>query len=54
MGLGTQVVDFVGFNLLDDANQAHRVGEVSVVKNKLSIGFVWVLVEVVNAIGIEG
>ena len=53
MALGGQVVDFIGLHLLDDANQAGGVRQVPIVQDELAAGFVRVLVEVVDAVGVE-
>ena len=53
MALGGQVVDLVRLHLLDDADQAGTVGQVAVVQDELAPGFVGVLVQVVDAVGVE-
>ena len=53
MTLGRQVVDLVRLHVLDHPNDAARVGHVAVVQNEAAIGFVRVLVEMVDAIGVE-
>ena len=53
MALGGQVVDLVGLHLLNDANQAGRVSQVAMVQDELAVFDVWVLVQVVNAVGVE-
>jgi hypothetical protein len=39
--------------LLDDADQAGRVGEVAVMEDEAAILFVRILVQVVDAVGVE-
>ncbi len=53
VALRGEVVDFVGLNLLDDADEAGAVGEVAVVQDELAPGFVRVLIEVVDSVGVE-
>jgi hypothetical protein len=54
MALGCQVVDLVGLDLLEDADQVGGIGEVPVVENEIAVLLVGVLVEVVDAVGVEG
>ena len=53
MALGRQVVNLVGLHVLDDADQARAVGHVAVVQHKPTVVDVGILVEVVDAVGIE-
>ena len=53
MALRGEVVDFVGLDLLDDADQVGGVGQVAVVEDEAAVGVVRVLVEVVDAVGVE-
>ena len=53
MALGGQVVDLVRLHLLDDADQAGAVGQVPVVQDEPLLGFVRILVEVIDAVGVE-
>ena len=53
MGLRAEVVDLVGLDLLDDVDEGRGVGEVAVVEDEVRVGLVRVLVEVVDAGGIE-
>ena len=53
MALGTKVVDLIRLNLLDDPDQVAAIGEVSVVQNQSRVLFVRVLVEVIDATGVE-
>lgn len=50
---GAQIVDLVGLNFLDDADQVGRVGQIAVVQRKAHVALMRVLVEVVNPISIE-
>ena len=50
---GGQVVDLVGLHLLDDAHQAGGIGQVAVVERELAVVDVRVLVQVVDAVGVE-
>ena len=51
--LGGEVVDFVGLHLLDDADEAAGIGEVAVVQDELPIGLMRILIEVIDAVGVE-
>ena len=51
--LGGQVVDLVGLGLLHDADQVGGVGQVAVVHEEAHAGLVRVVVEVVDAVGVE-
>ena len=53
MTLGGQVVDLVGLHLLDHVDQAGGVGHVAVVKHQAALFLVGILVEVVDAIGVQ-
>ena len=53
VALRAQVVDLVGLHLLDDADQVGRVGQVAVVQVEALVVDVRVLVEVVDAVGVE-
>ena len=53
MALGGEVVDFVGLHRLDDADEAGGVGHVPVVQHEASVRVVGILVEVVDAVGVE-
>ena len=48
-----KIVEFVGSHLLDDANQTARVGQIAVMENETAIRLMRVLVEVVDAVGVE-
>ena len=53
MALRGEVVDFVGLNFLNDANEAGAIGQVAVVEEESDAFVVTVLVEVIDAVGIE-
>ena len=53
VALRGEVVDLVGLHLLDDADQARRIGEVAVVQDEAAVLLVRILVQVVDAIGVE-
>jgi hypothetical protein len=53
MTLCGKVVDLVRLNVLYDARQATGIGQVTVVQKELAIRRMWILVEMVNAIGLE-
>ena len=54
MGLGAQVVDFIGLRFLNDANQVAGVGEVAVVQLEIGVFYVRILVNVIDPLGVEG
>ena len=45
MALSRQVVNFIRLNLLDDADQVVRIGQIAVMKGKASIFFVGIMME---------
>ena len=53
MAHSTEIVDFVGLNLLNDTNKVGGVGQISVMQNKVRIVDVWILIQVVYPIGVE-
>ena len=53
VALRGEVVDLLGLHLLDDANQVGGVGEVAVVQDEAPARVVRVLVEMVDAVGVE-
>jgi hypothetical protein len=48
-----QVVDFVGLHLLNDPNEARGVGQVSMVQTQPDVFLVRILVQMIDAIGVE-
>jgi hypothetical protein len=48
-----QVVDLIRLGLLDDADEIGGICQVAIMKCKMNIGFVRVLVEVVDPVRIE-
>ena len=53
MAHGAQVIDFIGLGFLNDANQVAGVAQVAIVQLQVRVFDVWVLVNVVNALGVE-
>src|SRR5208337_1603985 len=53
MTLSPQIIDFVGLHRLYDTDQTVCVGQISVVQAKANIGIMRILVEMVDARGIE-
>lgn len=53
MALRGQIVDFVGLDLLDNADQVGRIGQVTVVQNQPQVRLVRVLIEMIDTIGVE-
>ena len=51
--LRREVVDLVRLHLLDDADQVGGIGQVAVVQHEIAVGDVRVLVQVVDAVGVE-
>ena len=49
----SEIIDFVGTGDLQDPQQVGRVGQVSVMQRESPVGVVRILVQVVNAIGVE-
>lgn len=54
MALGRQVVDLVGLDLLNYADEVGGVGQITVVQFEAYVFLVRILIQVVDAIGIEG
>ena len=53
MALGAQVVDLARLDLVDQLGERHRIGEVAVVGEETDARLMRVLVEVVDAVGVE-
>ena len=53
VALRGEVVDFVGLNFLNDADEAGAIGQVAMVKEKANAFVVTVLVEMVDTVGVE-
>jgi len=53
MALHREVVDFVRLHLLDDECEAHRVGHVAVMQKELCVFLVAILIQMVDAVGVE-
>ena len=53
MALRSKIVDLVGAGFLNDANQIGGIGYVSEMQEQLRVGPMRILVEMVNAAGIE-
>ena len=54
MALSAEVVDLIGLYLLDDSLEVAAVGEIAVMEGEAWIDFVRVLIEVIDAGGVEG
>ena len=54
MALRGEIVDLVGLDLLDDADQVGGVGHVAVMQMEAAPALVRVLVEMIDALGVEG
>ena len=53
MALGTEVVDLIRLNLLDNSNQVGAVGEIAVMKSEPWVALMGVLVEVIDPAGVK-
>ena len=53
MALRREIVDFVRLYLLDDMDEAARIGHVPMMKNEMAIRDVRILVQVIDAVGVE-
>src|ERR1700689_4976940 len=53
MTLRREVVNLIRLNLLDDANQIGGVSKVAVMQLQLDVGFVRILIEMIDPISIE-
>jgi hypothetical protein len=53
MALCGQVIDLVRLHLLNDPNQVRRIRQISVVQLETNVFLVRILVQVIDAIGIE-
>ena len=53
MALGTEVIDLIGLDLLDDSDQVGAVREVAVVQHQAWIPFMWILIEMIDSRCVE-
>ena len=53
MALGTQIVNFIWVQVVEELHHLHRIGEIPVVEKELYAVYMWVLIEVVNTICVE-
>ena len=53
MGLGAEIVDFVGLSDFQNAAEASGISEIAVVQVEAAAGLVGVLIDVVDARGVE-
>ena len=54
MALGGQIVNFVGLYLLNDADQVGGIGEVAIVQDEVAVVDVRILIQMVDAVSVEG
>jgi len=54
MVLLRQIVDLVRLDFLDDADQVAGIGEIAVMEAETEVFCVWILIEVIDALRIEG
>jgi hypothetical protein len=53
MALGCQVVDLIRLDLLENTDQVGGIGQISIMKDKVSVVHMGVLIQVVDAVGVE-
>ena len=53
MALCAEVIDFIGLCFLHDANEVARVAQVAIVQLEVGMLHMWILVDVVHALGVE-
>ena len=53
MAHGRQVVDLIWLHFLDDADEVGAIGQIAVMQLQSHIRFMRVLVEVIDAVGIQ-
>ena len=53
VALSPEVVDLVGLNLLDNADEVGRISQVAVVQEEADVFLVRILVEMIDALGVE-
>ena len=53
MRLGREIVDFIRLDLLDDADEVGRIGQVAVVEDQITIFNMRILIKMVDAVGIK-
>ena len=53
MGLGTEVVDLIGRNLIDEGCQLFRIGQIAVMEEEPDIRAVWIFVDMVYSACVE-
>jgi hypothetical protein len=46
--------DFIRLDIVNQMSQLARIGKISMVKEQLGLGFVRILVDVLDSVGIEG
>ena len=54
VGLGAEVVNLVGLELIEQLHHLHRVGEVAIVKKETHAVYMRITVKMVDAAGVEG
>ena len=54
MGLGAKIVDLVGLEIVEEFHHLHGVGQVTVMQEKAGLVEMGVLIDVIDAGGIEG
>ena len=54
MGLGAEVVDFVGLDFADQSGEVGGIGEITVVEAEVRISHLVMLVDVIHSLRVEG
>ncbi len=54
MALRPQVIDLVGANLVEEVGELARIGEIAIVQDDAGLGVVWILVEMLDPLRMEG
>ena len=53
MALRGQIIDFRRLAFLDDSNEVRRVGEIAVMEEEANVFAVPILIEMIDALGVE-
>ena len=53
VGLRAQIIDFIGLKIIQQLHHLHRIGEIAIVKEKFNPVHMRILVEMIDAAGVE-
>ncbi len=53
MAHGSEIVYLIRLNLLNDADEVGRIGQIAIVEEETAIGRVWILIDMIYAIRVE-